>query len=330
MKKLELFLEKYGKDPLCLVEEPHTANNINYSDLEGLLSHFHSELLTEFDTEQLCIDIIEVFQEAGRPFPKGLKADIPLYKLNPTPINPKLPKKDKRDILYDLKNFIGNDDSRPALKGVYVDPDGYLVATDAMVQLSYQSRIIDEYGGKILNLKEYIKTGKIDFLDGTYPNWRAIIDQEPEFRIQDVNMYALYNLASSYVAISKYLYKNHNAEYIILDFGDAQKAFTPAFIEDVARFALAYGLSAAEVVFREGQFRALQFNFSDGSHAIIMPRQFIYDGYEEKNDFYKILTRYDGGVTLKAAKIRPSKKALQPEKSAEMLLLEQMIMQNLS
>lgn len=67
---------------------------------------------------------------------------------------------------FDLSKFVAKDDLRPVMTGIYNDPEGYKVATDARILVALKSNVSSVEG--------QIITPKGEVVNGTYPNWRAI------------------------------------------------------------------------------------------------------------------------------------------------------------
>lgn len=57
---------------------------------------------------------------------------------------------------------------RPVMCGLYCDPDGYLVATDAHILVAIKCKMPVKYKGKI-----YLKSGMVE--NSKYPNWQMIM-----------------------------------------------------------------------------------------------------------------------------------------------------------
>ncbi len=60
---------------------------------------------------------------------------------------------------------------RPVLGGIYCDPDGHLVATDAFILVSLEAKVPKQLAGKIL-----LKSGQTQ--EGKYPNYKVILEHK--------------------------------------------------------------------------------------------------------------------------------------------------------
>lgn len=60
---------------------------------------------------------------------------------------------------------------RPVLGGIYCDPDGHLVATDAFILVSVEAKVPKSLAGKI-----YLKSGQTQ--GGKYPNYKVILEHK--------------------------------------------------------------------------------------------------------------------------------------------------------
>ena len=60
---------------------------------------------------------------------------------------------------------------RPVLGGIYCDPDGHLVATDAFILVSVEAKVPKQLAGKI-----FLKSGQTQ--GGKYPNYKVILEHK--------------------------------------------------------------------------------------------------------------------------------------------------------
>lgn len=93
---------------------------------------------------------------------------------------------------FDLSKFVAKDENRPAMTGVYNDPEGYKVATDGHVLCAVKADV-EGVTGQVITPKGVRLTDKVyrrdddgsliidadgsyieDVVDYTYPNWRAV------------------------------------------------------------------------------------------------------------------------------------------------------------
>lgn len=344
MSKLQKFKDTYGKDPFMFLEGPLAAH---YSNLKKLpfdtIEEFFERVYPEYeaagrekDKEQIIIDLIEVYQEAGKPFPRKLVSETPLYMLNPTPVYPKVPK--ARGVLYDLKDIVGKDESRLNLTGVYVDPEEKLVATDAHAMVIYDTELYSQYKNKIIDVKTYVKSkGKdLKFIDEKYPDWRDIIKKEYDIGFITFDIYVLYNWAASYKDCMKYLVPDRDTSMpMVVQFesldGSAvadKKGFNPDLLLKVTKFALQYDYNDAYTINTDiHQSRALVLDFYQsftkgvmGLRGLVMPMVVKEDAPYWK--FEEIVETFGRNTTAQKAaqskrKSRTAKLSVEPEPSPE-------------
>jgi hypothetical protein len=296
------------------------------------------------------VQMIEVFQEQRVPFPHKLKANVPLYKLVPTPVNPKRTS-DTKPLYEALDVFASKDDLKSALTGVYIDgKKKNLVATDANIMMIYHHSFNPLYeinDGKILDIKQMVKTNKggINFIDGKYPDYTVVLPDKKS--PQNLFEHMLdpehwFNFAASMMDIRKYIDPElaYKRDFVYLDIGGIKKGIDIRYLRDMMKFAVNFGLGAMDVSTTESEGSAFVFWFSSGSIGLIMPiHEFIKDNDTAFNRFDIAKYDYNSGtlpVKVKSARKKPKPQPLMASASIEkrnthelVKMLEAMILENL-
>lgn len=351
MTKREKFTEKYGVDPIEMVDEavlPFIGSPLAENETTVLTQYFFKNNLDIELNDQFYTDLIEAFQEVGEKWPKKWAMYYTEeYTLDPTPINPNIPK--PKPIMERLKPFIGTDELRPNFKGVYVANNDTLVATNAMTLAKVKNNEFKEYVGKIINLNTYLqsKGRKIDFIDEKYPDYEMVIPKIDLITIKNLPTYNFYNLAKSCQDFKKYLGKNTLIP-INFTFEKGQetylKTLNSIYMIDAMGFALESGFETFDLHFQEKENSAIIFDFGGDNKVLIMPIMYLKQLGTPRITLDRVLDEFGG--TQKAAKPKPivvsvpptPKPAPQPKpapvkksaKSKELEMLEKMILLNLS
>jgi hypothetical protein len=184
------------------IAEPKNTMN-SFKEAEEKLKRFVGEKEGEVDLDKfLQGDVVENFKEykayetaankaekAGNAVMRGEMIQIPLIEGREV----KLPKKDIKvmvsktteDALYGgVSKDKFDSEFRKQFTGIYNDPDGYKVATDANAIIAVKTDVGENYG-KILNPK----TG--EEIEAKFPNWKQVIperfDGEKKFKLSDIH-----------------------------------------------------------------------------------------------------------------------------------------------
>jgi hypothetical protein len=280
MTAIQKFTEKYGISPLKLVEDTH-LKYLGFIKSNGLIRALENfvedeKLNIEIDSE-FEKNLVEAFAEAGERFPENGKiSELEGNVLLSIPsVNAGVPK--SKGTLENFKEIVGRDELRPAMSGVFVSEDGAsLVGTDAHKLVVQKSSEYSEYAGKIIDLKVYLQTKgkKLSFIDGKYPNYKAILPQDSPNEVKNFDTYALYNFAKSTIAVHKLV--NQTMFNINLKLpsngseGTINASFNPVLAVDLLVFALANGWSKFTLEYSEIS-RAFILNFGDGNTGLLMP-----------------------------------------------------------
>jgi hypothetical protein len=317
MNKLRsAFEKKYGFDGVDFVKQ---AGNeyfgavkslgiesvlFNYAEKKGYNVEINDEFLSR---------LIEALAESGEKFPENQKVGIDNFKeLEISPIDPSVPK--SKGALQDFKNIVSDDDLRPAMMGVYVSDDGFLVGTDAHKLVKYKTIQYIKDKGKILDLKIYIGTKgeKINFIDAKYPNYEAVIPRNNEFKVNNLNTYAFYNLCKSAIALKKL----QDSDIFNIHFNEkgVEFALNPILFAELLEFALAKGFDKFDLEFSAPN-RAFLLKFEDGSEGLIMPIIAVDNKGTKVYTFDQVESEFSGGGKTKTkGKALPKSKSKEPKK----------------
>jgi len=258
-------------------------------------------------------DLIQAMAEAGEKFPKNQKARIEFFdNLEVTPIDPSVPK--SKGALQDFKNIVGSDVFRLVMQGVYVSDDGFLVGTDAHKLVKYKSNEFSKDKGKIIDLKIYIGTNgeKISFIDEKYPNYEAVIPRNNEFKVNNLNTYAFYNLCKSAIVLKKL----QDSDIFNIHFKEkgVEFALNPIIFAELLEFALAKGFDNFNLEFSAPN-RAFLLKFEDGSEGLIMPILAVDNKGTKVYTFDQVESEFSGGGKTKTkGKALPKSTSKEPKK----------------
>lgn len=280
MTAIQKFTEKYGISPLKLVEDTH-LKYLGFIKSNGLIRALENfvedeKLNIEIDSE-FEKHLVEAFAEAGERFPENGKiSELEGNVLLSIPsVNASVPK--SKGTLENFKEIVGTDELRPAMSGVFVSEDGAsLVGTDAHKLVVQKSSEYSEYAGKIIDLKVYLQTKgkKISFIDGKYPNYKAILPQDSPNEVKNFDTYALYNFAKSTIAVHKLVQQTMFNINLKLPSnsseGSINASFNPVLAVDLLAFGLANGWTKFTLEYSEIG-RAFVLNFGDGNTSLLMP-----------------------------------------------------------
>jgi thiol-disulfide isomerase/thioredoxin len=273
MKHQNKFKKKYKVDAIDFVEKADLeffglAKSVG---IQSVLKSYaeKKEMNIEFNDE-FNKDLVEAFAEAGKKFPYNEKISFneDLYQLEPTPINPSVPK--SKGVLEDFKDIVGDDPFREQFNGVYVSNDGYLYSTDAHKLIRYKNNDYSEYEGKLINLKTFIlsKGKKIDFIDAKPLQYESVIPKNNSDVVKNLPTYNFYNFSKSVIALKKLL--SNDIFNVIFDFKGESFGFNPILMSDVFHFALCKGFDTFTLEYSTPN-RAIIFNFKDNSLGLLMP-----------------------------------------------------------
>lgn len=286
MTLVQKFTEKYGVNPIKLVED---ANLKNFGlaktlGLQRLLEVFVEDrsLKIEVNSEFLK-DLVESFAEAKEKFPENLKASVDKGTKFEVPNQMSgIPK--SKGTLENFKDIVGTDDLRPIMMGVYVSEDGFIVGTDAHKLVKQKNNGLlsqTDYAGKIIDLTKYIKSkGKlIDFVDGVYPKYDAVIPKDTPYEDRALSTYAFYNYVKSALDVKRLV----DAEIFNINFNlmtetsGETKLFSFAYhvLFDALNFAMLNGWDDFTLRYSEPN-RAVVFDFGGDNIILVMP---IIDSY---------------------------------------------------
>jgi hypothetical protein len=276
----------------------------NYAEKKGYDVEINDEFLSR---------LIEALAEAGEKFPENQKVRIDYFQeLQISPIDPSVPK--SKGTLQDFKNIVGSDDLRPVMQGVFVSDDGYLVGTDAHKLVKYKSNDFSKDKGKIIDLKIYIGTkgDKISFIDEKYPNYEAVIPKNNEYKVENLNTYAFYNLCKSAIALKKL----QDSDIFNIHFKEKglEFALNPILFAELLEFALAKGFDKFNLEFSAPN-RAFLLKFEDGSEGLIMPIIAVDNKGTKVYTFDQVESEFSGGGKTKTkGKALPKSKSKEPKK----------------
>jgi len=275
MTLVQKFTEKYGKNPITLVEE---ANLKNFGlaktwGLEKLLKEYVDTDDIKLVNDEFIKELVECFAEAKEKFPEGIKApelvganfEIPNQKAS-------IPK--SKGTLENFKDIVGKDELRPVMSGVYVAEDGFLVGTDAHKLIKLRTNEYSADKGKIIDLTKFIKSnGKIlDFIDGKYPNYEQVIPKD-NLKEGGLTTYAFYNLAKSAQEVKRLISNeifNINIKLKTEEGETEVFAFSYLIMLEALTFAMANGWDFFTLEYSKPT-RAVVLNFGDENIALVMP-----------------------------------------------------------
>lgn len=275
MTLVQKFTEKYGKNPITLVEE---ANLKNFGlaktwGLEKLLKEYVDTDDIKLVNDEFIKELVECFAEAKEKFPEGIKApelvganfEIPNQKAS-------IPK--SKGTLENFKDIVGKDELRPVMSGVYVAEDGFLVGTDAHKLIKLKTNEYSADKGKIIDLTKFIKSnGKIlDFIDGKYPNYEQVIPKD-NLKEGGLTTYAFYNLAKSAQEVKRLISNeifNINIKLKTEEGETEVFAFSYLIMLEALTFAMANGWDFFTLEYSKPT-RAVVLNFGDENIALVMP-----------------------------------------------------------
>lgn len=286
MTLVQKFTEKYGVNPIKLVED---ANLKNFGlaktlGLQKLLEVFVEDrsLKIEVNNEFLK-DLVESFAEAKEKFPENVKASVDTGTKFEVPNQMSgIPK--SKGTLENFKDIVGTDDLRPIMMGVYISEDGFIVGTDAHKLVKQKNNGLlsqTDYAGKIIDLTKYIKSkGKlIDFVDGVYPKYDAVIPRDTPYEDRALSTYAFYNYVKSALDVKRLV----DAEIFNINFNlmtetsGETKMFSFAYhiLFDALNFAMLNGWDVFTLRYSEPN-RAVVFDFGGDNIILVLP---ILDRY---------------------------------------------------
>ncbi len=314
------FVTKYGINPFKFVEDAYIADMVKYGKSKKSFSNVLLEFaLTQdmkFDVDDdFLYELLEVYLEAGEKFPESGKIQLDSSrKIKLFPINPTVPK--SKGLLEDFKDIVATDELRPKLEGVFVDPAGFLVATDAHKLVKFKNDELSEYADKIINLKNYIysKGKSITFIDEKYVNYNAVIPFLNLKEVPRVSLYALYNLSKSALLANKMLY---NPNFILDLKPDSSDntilSLNPLLLAELMAFGLSKGLTTCTMQYIDEE-KAIVFTFDNQTQFILMPIKKSYLGaynVSETLDISEIMSEYSTQTPQKKTSVaKPAPKEI--------------------
>lgn len=290
MTLVQKFTEKYGINPIKLVEDANLKffGRAKSMGLEKLLSEY-------VDTEDIIIvnndfikELVECFAEEKKKFPENLKATVDTGTKFEIPNQmSSIPK--SKGTLENFKDIVGTDDLRPIMMGVYVSEDGFIVGTDAHKLVKQKNNGLlsqTDYAGKIIDLTKYIKSnGKlIDFVDGVFPKYDAVIPRESPYEDRQLSTYAFYNYAKSSLEVKRLLNSDvFNVNFnLMTDTSGGTKRFSFGYhvLLDALNFAMLNNWDFFTLRYSEPN-RAVLFDFGGDNVILVMPMIDRYDSSAE-------------------------------------------------
>jgi hypothetical protein len=290
MTLIQKFTEKYGINPIKLVEDANLKffGRAKSMGLEKLLSEY-------VDTEDIIIvnndfikELVECFAEEKKKFPENLKATVDTGTKFEIPNQmSSIPK--SKGTLENFKDIVGTDDLRPIMMGVYVSEDGFIVGTDAHKLVKQKNNGLlsqTDYAGKIIDLTKYIKSnGKlIDFVDGVFPKYDAVIPRESPYEDRQLSTYAFYNYAKSSLEVKRLLNSDiFNVNFnLMTDTSGGTKRFSFGYhvLLDALNFAMLNNWDFFTLRYSEPN-RAVLFDFGGDNVILVMPMIDRYDSSAE-------------------------------------------------
>lgn len=290
MTLVQKFTEKYGINPIKLVEDANLKffGRAKSMGLEKLLSEY-------VDTEDIIIvnndfikELVECFAEEKKKFPENLKATVDTGTKFEIPNQmSSIPK--SKGTLENFKDIVGTDNLRPIMMGVYVSEDGFIVGTDAHKLVKQKNNGLlsqTDYAGKIIDLTKYIKSnGKlIDFVDGVFPKYDAVIPRESPYEDRQLSTYAFYNYAKSSLEVKRLLDSDvFNVNFnLMTDTSGGTKRFSFGYhvLLDALNFAMLNNWDFFTLRYSEPN-RAVLFDFGGDNVILVMPMIDRYDSSAE-------------------------------------------------
>lgn len=286
MTLVQKFTEKYGVNPIKLVEDAN-LKNFGFAKKAGinqLLKVFIGDTNPNIEVNNgFKKDLVESFAEAKEKFPDNQKASVETGTKFEVPNQMSgIPK--SKGTLENFKDIVGTDELRPIMMGVYVSEDGFIVGTDAHKLVKQKNNGLlsqTDYAGKIIDLTKYIKSkGKlIDFVDGVYPKYDAVIPRDTPYEDRALSTYAFYNYVKSALEIKRLV----DAEIFNINFnlmtetsGETKMfSFGYHILFDALNFAMLNGWDVFTLRYSEPN-RAVVFDFGGDNIILVMP---IIDSY---------------------------------------------------
>ena len=290
MTLVQKFTEKYGINPIKLVEDANLKffGEAKSMGLEKLLSEY-------VDTEGIILvnndfikELVECFAEEKKKFPENVKATVDTGTKFEIPNQmSSIPK--SKGTLENFKDIVGTDGLRPIMMGVYVSEDGFIVGTDAHKLVKQKNNGLlsqTDYAGKIIDLTKYLKSnGKlIDFVDGVFPKYDAVIPRESPYEDRQLSTYAFYNYAKSSLEVKRLLNSDvFNVNFnLMTDTSGGTKRFSFGYhvLLDALNFAMLNNWDFFTLRYSEPN-RAVLFDFGGDNVILVMPMIDRYDSSAE-------------------------------------------------
>lgn len=299
MTLVQKFTEKYGVNPIQLVADAHLKNLglakafLNRLEktqrLQRLLENYIEDKNLKIEVNNEFIkDLVECFAEAKEKFPENVKATVDTGTKFEIPNQmSSIPK--SKGTLENFKDIVGTDDLRPIMMGVYVSEDGFIVGTDAHKLVKQKNNGLlsqTDYAGKIIDLTKYLKSnGKlIDFVDGVFPKYDAVIPRESPFEDRQLSTYAFYNYAKSSLEVKRLLNSDiFNVNFnLMTDTSGGTKRFSFGYhvLLDALNFAMLNNWDFFTLRYSEPN-RAVLFDFGGDNVILVMPMIDRYDSSAE-------------------------------------------------
>ena len=196
------------------------------------------------------------------------------------------------------ESFTSKEDQRPQMNGIYHDPDGYGVATDAHLLLASKALYDSKNKGKVIAAHK-VKDGKKvlaekgEVIEGRFPAWRNAIPKAEDANTVKVDWKKLSDFLAGAMEQKKQAKAEEAIVYVRMPDGEVHIYN----IENLAKFvnaAIATGKGVAEYTTYDQPLIARN---NDGVQ-MIMP-MYIKQGYEGREFFYDLKnTTKRGNVAL--------------------------------
>lgn len=261
------------------LSEPKNTMN-SFKEAEDKLKRFVGENEEEIDLDKfLQGDVVENFKEykayetAAKKAEKAGNAVVWREMIQMPPMNGKeikLPKKDIKVSVVDneksLSGVVSTDDLRPVMMGIYHDPEGYMVATDAHRMVSIKTDVSGN-SGKIIDPK----TGRE--IDGKFPNWKSVMPNYDGQGGVSMKLSDLHSLSSQ----AKNIIKHSPLGLVEID--GIEPVFDPKILNDTVESLRKMGMEDVKLKF-SGNDRAMLMEGKNSKgedvQAVIMPKKMKY------------------------------------------------------
>lgn len=282
-------LQEVKKEIERKIEEPKLVQK-DIEEKEKGLKKFLKEGSDDIDTNKLLQgDVVENFKQL-KQYERAVKdsrkaglhgiakhtlyldrdidnnLDNKVAEITPKEVNVK-----QTDTKSALKNIVGKDDLRPQTKGIYNDPDGYVVATDGTKLISVKTEIKESDKGKTIDPK----TGEdVSNKLGEFPNYRGVINNYTERKGATETEFSLSKL-HSYTNEASKLNKEH--PNTLMEINGLSQKFNAEIFNDTVESLRKLGVEKVTINHlpeKEGQGILIKGKNNKGEEviAVIMPR----------------------------------------------------------